>query len=389
MILRDAESHLKEAAAGFPVTAVTGPRQSGKTTLVKHVFGEKPYLNLENLDLRQLAEDGPRGFHNRYKDGAVLDEVQRIPQLLSYLQVAVDETSRPGRFILTGSQQFGLLSGITQTLAGRIALIELLPFTLHECYSEVALDKTLTLDEVLFTGLYPPVHDRKLEPSLWYGNYVRTYVERDVRQMINVRDLSTFRRFVRLCAGRIGQLLNLSQLANDCGITHNTAKAWISILEASYIIYLLHPHHQSFNKRLIKSPKLYFYDSGLACWLLSIRSSEQLSNHSLRGSPFEGFVIGERIKESFNRGFRPELFFWRDRSGNEIDLVIDLGEKLLPVEIKSGQTLNRDYFRGLKRWLSVAGQLAVRPMLVYGGREVAFQSGIDVFPWLDKGWLDL
>jgi predicted AAA+ superfamily ATPase len=247
----------------------------------------------------------------------------------------------------------------------------------------------LTLDEVLFTGLYPPIHDRKLKPSLWYDNYVRTYVERDVRQMVNVRDLSTFRRFVRLCAGRIGQLLNLSQLANDCGITHNTVKAWISILEASYIIFLLYPHYQGFNKRLIKSPKLYFYDSGLACWLLSIRNTEQLGNHSLRGSLFEGFIIGERIKASFNEGIRSDLFFWRDRSGNEIDLIIDLGEKLQPVEIKSGQTLNRDYFRGLKRWLSYAGELAARPILVYGGRETGFESGIDVFPWMDEDWLDL
>jgi len=387
MIPRNAERALKEGAASFPITAVTGPHQSGKTTLVRHVFTEKPYLSLENPDTRQWAEEDPRGFLERYKDGAVLDEVQRCPQLLSYLQVSVDENHHLGRFILTGSQQFGLLSGITQTLAGRIALIELLPFTLHECYPKKMLKEALTLDEVIFTGLYPPVHDRKLKPTLWYGNYVQTYVERDVRQMLNVRDLSTFRRFVRLCAGRIGQLLNLSQLAADCGVTHNTARSWISILEASYVIFLLHPHHQSFNKRLIKSAKLYFYDSGLACWLLSIRDPEQISTHSLRGFLFEGFLISERIKAAFNQGMRPELFFWRDRSGNEVDLIIDRGDTLQPVEIKSGQTLNKDFFGGLKHWLSFAGELAVQPTLIYGGREYASRSGINILPWRDESWL--
>ena len=325
MIPRHAKKTLLELAKGYPAIAITGPRQSGKTTLAKHVFKDKPYVSLENPDLKEMSQIDPRGFLEKYKNGAVFDEAQRSPELFSYLQEIIDESHKPGRFVLTGSQQFGLFSGISQSLAGRVGLVHLLPFTYHELYSpKKHKTGSRDLDHVLFSGLYPPVHDRKLDPHVWYGNYIQTYIERDVRQMVNVRDLSTFQRFVRLCAGRIGQLVKLSGLAEDCGITHNTAKAWISILEASYIVFLLQPHHANFNKRIIKTPKLYFYDTGLAAWLLSIQNPDQLNIHPLRGALFESYVISEFFKAKFNQGVKPNYYFWRDRSGNEIDFLMEL-----------------------------------------------------------------
>jgi len=381
MIKRQAEQIAGEFAKGYPVIAITGPRQSGKTTFARYMFPAKEYVSFENPDTLELAQKDPRGFLDKYRKGAVFDEVQRCPQLFSYLQQIVDEENLPGSYILTGSQQFGLLSGITQSLAGRVALLQLLPFSLHELYVSPEARKALVIDEVLFTGLYPPVHDRNLAPSLWYANYVATYIERDVRQMIQVRDLSAFQRFVRLCAGRTGQLLNLSDLAADCGITHNTAKAWISILEASYIIFLLQPHHTNFNKRLIKAPKIYFYDCGLASWLLSIQSPEQLNSHSMRGALFESFIISEIFKSRYNKGLTGNIFFWRDRSGNEVDVVFEQGEKLMPLEIKSGKTINQDYFKGIRKWLALAGDSAVKPSLIYGGDESLNHSGIKLLPW--------
>ncbi len=381
MIKRHAEQIAFDFAKGYPVIAITGPRQSGKTTFARYMFPDKRYVSFENPDTLDLAQKDPRGFLDTYRQGAVFDEVQRCPRLLSYLQQIVDEGIVPGSYILTGSQQFGLLSGITQSLAGRVALLQLLPFSLHELYASPEVKKALAIDEVLFTGLYPPVHDRNLAPGLWYANYVATYIERDVRQMIQVRDLSAFQRFVRLCAGRTGQLLNLSDLAADCGITHNTAKAWISILEASYIIFLLQPHHKNFNKRLIKAPKIYFYDSGLAAWLLSIQSPEQLNSHSMRGALFESFVISELLKSRYNKGLTGNIFFWRDRSGNEVDVLSEQGEKLMPLEIKSGKTINQDYFKGIRKWLALAGESAAEPSLIYGGDESLTHSGIKLCSW--------
>ena len=381
MIPRYAEKTLRELARGYPIIGITGPRQSGKSTLARHVFAEKPYVSLEDPDDYERAQDDPRGFLAAYPDGAIFDEAQRCPHLFSYLQGLVDADPRPGRFVLTGSQQFGLLAGVTQSLAGRIALVQLLPFSLHECYGPQGVQPTASLDDVLFTGLYPPVHDRDLRPSIWYANYLQTYIERDVRQLINVRDLSVFQRFVRLCAGRIGQLLNLSNLAVDAGINANTARAWISILEASYIVYLLQPHHQNFNKRLIKTPKLYFCDPGLAVYLLTIRDPAQLNAHAQRGALFETFVVGELLKAHYNQGWPADLYFWRDRSGHEIDLLIQRSAGLQPIEIKSGQTLNREFFKGLHRWLGLAGPAAVDPTLIYGGPTAATHQGIRVVPW--------
>lgn len=378
-IPREAEATLRHLVRGYPVVAVTGPRQSGKSTLVRHAFPSRPYVSLEDPDEREFAESDPRGFLDRLAEGAILDEAQRCPVLFSYLQTRVDERRRPGQFILTGSQQFGLLSGITQSLAGRVALLVLLPMTRGELRrAGKAADR---LEEALFQGAYPPIFDRDLEPRPWYGNYVRTYLERDVRQLVNVRDLTVFQRFLRLCAGRTGQLLNLSSLASDAGVTHNTARAWISVLEASYIVHLLPPHHRNFNKRLVRTPKLYFLDTGLAAWLLGIQDPGQLATHPLRGALFETWVIAELLKTRFNAGETSSLYFWRDRSGHEIDLLIEQGTRLTPVEIKAGQTLNRDCFRGLEFWRKLAGDEAGPAWLIHGGDARQVRAGIEAVPW--------
>jgi len=361
------------------MVTITGPRQSGKTTLAKKVFADKPYYSLEDPDVRRMALEDPRGFLARLPDGGVLDEVQRVPELLSYLQSHIDADGRMGLFLLTGSQQFGLMAGITQSLAGRTAFIELLPLSISEL-SNAGIAPNM-LDDMLFNGGYPPLYDRQLSPNNWFPAYVTAYVERDVRQLLKVQDLEVFQRFVRLCAGRSGQLLNLSTLAADCGVTHNTAKAWISVLEASYLLFQLRPHHHNFNKRLVKSPKLYFYDVGLLCWLLGIREAGQLATHPLKGHIFETMIVSECMKKYLNRGEKPPLYFWRDSNGNEVDLIVDTGTGLMPVEIKSGQTVNRDFFTGLEKWMRLGGTLANAPTLIYGGTDSYAHKGINIVAW--------
>ena len=366
-------------AKGFPVIAITGPRQSGKTTLAKCAFPDKPYLTLEDPDTRLLAENDPRGLLSTYPDGMILDEVQRAPQLFSYLQGFIDSNLIPGKYVLTGSQQFGLLSGITQSLAGRVGLVQLLPFAMAELKHAGKLPDSA--DKLMLYGMYPPFYDRELAPSDWFPAYINTYIERDVRQIINVRDLSSFQRFVRMCAARTGQLLNLSSLASDCGITHNTASAWISVLEASYIIFLLRPHFNNFNKRLIKSPKLYFVDTGLASWLLGVREQEQLAFHAQRGALFENMVVMEFLKKRYNRGEQADLYFWRDSKGLEVDLLLDDGATLMPVEIKSGQTIVADSMTSLKKWCELSG-IPDRPaQLVYGGAREMMNGNVSIRPW--------
>ena len=379
MIARKALTTLLELAKGYPFVALTGPRQAGKTTLSRMAFPDKPYVSLEDPDTREFAATDPRRFLARYPDGAILDEAQRSPDLFSYLQTHADMDGRMGLYILTGSQQFGLLSGITQSLAGRVGMVQLLPFSSGELQEAGKLPETL--DALLYKGSYPPLYDRRLSPTQWYAGYVTTYLERDVRQLINVRDLAVFQRFVRLCAARTGQLLNLSSLANDCGITHNTVKAWISILEASYILFLLPPHHRNFNKRLVKTPKLYFYDTGLAAWLLGVQSADQIAIHSQRGALFETWVVGELLKGRYNRSLPSNLFFWRDNTGNEVDVIVDQGLTLMPIEIKSGQTISVDYFSGLRKWLTWAGVEAGNPYLIYGGDEGQERRDGEVVPW--------
>ena len=382
MIKREIEETLLSLSRGYPVVAVTGPRQSGKTTLVRGVFPEKDYVSLENPDVRERAQQDTRGFLEKYKAGAVIDEVQLVPEIFSYLQQIIDESEQCGLFILTGSQQFGMMSGITQSLAGRAAIVQLLPFSYNEWYGRQK--PTNTLDEILFKGLYPPVHDRNLDPGIWYSNYMQTYIERDVRKIVNVKDLSTFQRFLRLCAGRIGQLMNFSEIANDCGVSHNTIRSWTSILEASYIIFQLQPYHKNFNKRIIKTPKLYFHDTGLACRLLSIQSHEQLNTDSRRGALFESWVISEALKKRFASGLTGDYYFWRDRTGNEVDLISDRGEQLVSAEIKSGSTFHPSSTESLDKFTTFAKGTAVRPVLIFGGDQSFSFNETRIYPWYSE-----
>ena len=379
MYTRDVASSITGLLKGFPIVTITGPRQSGKTTLAKTIFKNKPYMSLEDPDIRRMSIEDPRGFLSQFPDGAILDEVQRAPELFSYLQTHVDSDGRMGLFLLTGSQQFGLISRVTQSLAGRTAFVELMPFSIRELERHGLMPSQV--DQMLFMGGYPALYSRDISPREWFPSYVAAYVERDVRQVLNVQDLESFQRFVRLCAGRCSQIMNLSSLANDCGITHNTAKAWISVLEASYILFRLRPYHANFNKRLVKSPKLYFYDAGLLCWLLGIYEKEQLITHPLRGAIFETFIVSELMKAELNKGKRPAFYFWRDSNGNEIDIVAEFGTKVMPIEIKAGQTLNSDFFTGLLRWMEIAGMKAARPTLIYGGAAKSVYKGISVFGW--------
>lgn len=379
MIRRTAHDTIMRLARGFPVIAITGPRQSGKTTLARSAFPDKPYLTLEDPDTRLFAESDPRGLLSVYPDGLILDEAQRAPLLFSYLQGFVDNNLVPGKYVLTGSQQFGLLSGITQSLAGRVGMVQLLPFAMNELKSAGKLPDVA--DRLMLYGMYPPFYDRDLAPADWFPAYVSTYIERDVRQLINVRDLSAFQRFIKMCAARTGQLLNLSSLASDCGITHNTAAAWISVLEASYIIFLLRPHFSNFNKRLVKTPKLYFIDTGLASWLLGVREQDQLTFHAQRGALFENLVVTEFLKGRFNRGQQADLHFWRDSKGLEVDLVLDDGITLKPVEIKSGQTITPDSMTSLKKWCELSGTPDCPAWLVYGGTRELANGNISIIPW--------
>jgi predicted AAA+ superfamily ATPase len=380
MIPREAEPALHRLAGYYPVVAVTGPRQSGKTTLARAAFPHKPYASLEELDVRDFALADPRGFLAQYPEGAVLDEVQRAPDLFSYLQTRVDAEPRPGQFVLTGSQQFGLLGSISQSLAGRVGLVHLLPFSLREVS---AIAPPADLETLLWQGCYPPLHDRGIPPGVWYRDYVATYVERDVRQLVNVRDLSVFRRFVRMCAARSAQLLNLSALAADCGVTHNTARSWISVLEASYIVFLLPAYHSNFGKRLVKAPKLYFYDSGLAAWLAGIRSARELGLGSLRGQLFETWGAAEFVKYRSNLVLAPELYHWRDASGNEIDLLVERDGAAYPVEFKAGQTMAGDWLAPLEKFLALTR--GKEGALVFGGAQAQARAGIAATPWREIG----
>lgn len=379
MIVRQATATLLELAQGYPVLAITGPRQAGKTTLAQSTFPDKPYVSLEDPDTRAFAQEDPRGFLAGLPDGAILDEVQRCPPLFSYLQTRVDAHRRMAEFVLTGSQQFGLLSTITQTLAGRVGLVQLLPFSLQELSGGPS--PLPSLDTLLWGGLYPPIHDRPLAPERWFANYVMTYVERDVRQLIEVQNLSLFQRFLKMCAARCGQLLNMSSLANDCGVTHKTVGAWLSVLEAGYVIFLLQPHHRNFGKRLVKTPKLYFHDTGLAAYLMGIQDASHLSIHPARGALFENLVISELLKQRFNRGLPSNLSFWRNNTGEEVDLLIEHGDLLMPVEIKSGQTFNTDFLTGLTKWMRYAGTTALPAQLVYGGDDTMSRQGVQVRSW--------
>jgi len=382
MIRRTLESELLRLSRKFPVVTLTGPRQSGKTTLCRMAFPEKAYVSLEAPDVREYARTDPRGFLQDHSRGAILDEIQRTPDLLSYLQVEVDREPKRGRFILTGSANLALLQSISQSLAGRTALVNLLPLGLEERrrFPKVSGD----LFETLRQGAYPAIFDRELDSADWFAGYVGTYVERDVRQILNVGDLTAFQTFLGLCAGRTAQLLNLSNLAADVGITHNTARSWISVLEAGYVTFRLPPFHANWTKRSVKTPKLHFYDSGLVCYLLGIRNAGQLRSHPMRGAIFESWVVSEILKARLHRGQPANLFFFRDRKGDEVDLVVQRESGIVAVEMKSAATAAEDFFQTLRRFCSHDVRPRGRtekPMLVYGGDRIEERSDVRVLPW--------
>ncbi len=379
---RIAAGAARQRLAAFPVLAITGPRQSGKTTLSRLLAPQLPYVSLEDPDSRAFAAGDPRGFLRQFGDGAILDEVQRVPDLFSYLQGVVDADRRMGRFILTGSSQFEVVESITQSLAGRVAMLTLLPFSLAEL--QAAGCAPACVDDLLSRGLFPPIYDRPVEPALWLQEYIATYLERDVRQILNIQNLSVFQRFVQLCAGRVGQLLNVSSLAADAGINRVTAESWLSVLQASHLVFLVRPWFANVNKRMIKAPKIYFCDPGLAAWFLGVRQPGHLAAHPQRGALFENWVMTELLKAQTNLGRKPSLHFLRDQTGNEVDAVIETAPGVLhAVEIKSGETIASDFFAGLDYWRTHLPKATLTSWLIHGGLAKQDRKDVRVLPWND------
>jgi len=393
MLKRLLDIYLLRDARHYPVLTLTGPRQSGKTTLARATFPSHRYVSLEQLDQRGFAREDPLGFLAQFQGPVIIDEIQHVPDLLSYIQVAVDEDPSPGRFILTGSHNFLLMSRVSQTLAGRCGVLNLMPFSRAELEGQKQAEPDtapalfsnrttrLQLWQTLRTGFYPRIHDRQIPPEVWLADYIQTYIERDVRSLSNIGDLNAFERFLALCAGRAAQLLSYSGLASDCGISVDTARRWISVLKTSFIVFLLPPHHRNFNKRVVKSPKLYFYDTGLLCQLLGIRETDQIVSHPLRGAIFENYVVAEVAKAYLHHRRTPPLFFWRDRTGHEVDLLIEKATLLYPVEIKSGNTMSPDMLDGLLWWAKLAGLPPDAATLIYGGDDAFTRNKVAVRPW--------
>ncbi len=379
MIKRDLLTKADELLQKFPVIAITGPRQSGKTTLSKLLRPDYKYVNLELLDNRAFAEEDPRGFLKAYQSGVILDEVQYVPSLFPYIKDLTDTKNASGEYILTGSQHFLLLEKITQSLAGRVALLQLLPLSLQELQEADQAPKEP--EDFIWNGGYPRLYNENINPLDFYPSYIQTYVERDVRQIIKVNNLRLFRQFLVACAGRVGQLVNFSELGNILGIDHKTVKSWISILEASYIVFLLPPFYRNFEKRIVKSPKLYFYDTGLACSLLNITSSDQVNAHFAKGGLFENMIIQELLKTGYNQGQRPGFYFWRDRNQQEIDLLFERNGKITAIEIKAGKTINNRFFKNLYAFQNMAGKDQTRLFCVYGGEQEQHRSEVIVLPW--------
>jgi len=378
-IARQISSIIAAQKNKFPILAVTGPRQSGKTTLLKEIFSDYRYVSLENPDTRSFAMDDPIGFLNRYDQKVIFDEVQRVPTLFSYIQGRVDESKIMGQYILSGSQNFHLLNNITQTLAGRVALFKLLPFDFTELKQSVSLANSYTA--MAIKGFYPAIFDRDIDPVVFYANYIQTYIEKDVTELMNIKDLKQFRTFLGLCAGRAGQLLNFSALANECNISHNTAKAWLSILESSYIIFLLQPYHQNFNKRLVKTPKLYFYDTGLLNHLLGIRTAEELDENRLKGNIFENMILAEYQKQNHHLYLHKDYYFWQDSNAHEVDLLIKKAQGFSIFEIKATQTVSSTLFKEMDRFEEIAAPEKVNKTLIYGGTENEKRTRYNVVSW--------
>ena len=379
MIVRQLGSKISLSAEKMPVIAVTGPRQSGKSTLIQQLFPNHSYQNLEDIELRKFALSDPKGFLLNAGQKVIIDEVQYAPDLLSYIQVITDREKIAGQFIISGSQNLLLMQSMAQSLAGRVAIFNLLPFSLEEIrQTDFALP---TYEDYILKGFYPRIYDLDLNPTTWLQDYLKTYVERDVRQILNVGNLGTFRQFLEICAGRIGQLVNFSEIGNMIGVSYQTVNQWISVLETSFIVYTLRPYHQNFNKRIVKSPKLYFYDTGLACALLNLRNVEDLNRHFAKGALFENFVINEILKNQLNQNLSSKNYFWNVSGSHEIDLLLDQGGRLLPLEIKSSRTIGNHFFDGLTYFQRLSGALPSESYLVYGGDEVQKRSVAQVLSW--------
>jgi uncharacterized protein len=382
MIQRGASSKVKQLARKFPAVGLLGPRQSGKTTLAKELFPKKPYISFENQDNILLATSDPRAFLHQYKSGAIFDEIQRVPQLLSYMQGVIDDQPKKvGLFIITGSQNLLLLESISQTLAGRIAFIHLLPFSYHELAGS-KYDKQ-SLNKLILNGGYPRLYDKKIKPGDFYPNYLLTYVERDVRQIKNITNLALFQRFLKVCASRVGQEVNYSSISNDTGVDQKTVLSWFGILEASFIAFRLQPFYNNLGKRLTQMPKLYFYDTGLCCSLLELETESHVNTHPLRGALFENFIILELLKARFNKGQRSNLFYWRDRTGNEIDLLLDQSGQVVPIEIKTAATFTKDYVKGISYWKKINPQTK-NSYVIFTGNSSSFNS-TDILNWKEVG----
>ncbi len=379
MIDRVLAEKIQLLAAQFPVVSITGPRQSGKTTLVRELFADYRYVNLEHPDQRFVARESPMDLLNHRGKGLIVDEAQYVPELFSHIQLVVDERNTSGEFILTGSQHFLLMERVSQSLAGRVAVLNLLPFSMQEL-EPTPFRRTTALSYIL-NGFYPRIYDKGIAPTDFFPNYIQTYIERDVRQIINVSDLDVFQTFVRLCAGRTGQLFSQSEVGKLAGVDQKTVSRWLSILKTGFQVFSLSPYFENFNKRIVKTPKLYFYDTGVACSLLGIRSEDDLQLHFARGALFENLIITEILKSFLNQGIRPDMYFWRDHAGHEIDLLIDHGGRLYPIEIKASQTFGSDDLKGLHYFNEIAKGRVGEAYLIYGGEQNATISGIQVRSW--------
>ena len=379
MFKRKLTLKFQQLAKKFPILALIGPRQSGKSTLARMVFPDYKYVSLEDLDQREFAANDPRGFLETYNSGVIIDEAQLVPSLFSYLQTYVDQHNEPGQFILTGSQNFLLSEKINQSLAGRVAFLTLLPLSLQELADNNY--QFSDYEQAIYQGFYPRIYDKQIAPLDWYPNYIRTYIERDVREIKNILDIGQFQLFLKMCASRVGQLVNLAALANDCGITQNTVKSWLALLEQSFITFTLKPFHENLGKRLVKMPKLYFYDTGVVCSLLGIDNVSQIATHYAKGALFENLIIAELMKTRFNEGLLPNLYFWRDKLGHEIDCVMEQVNKTILVEIKSGRTISKDYFTDLQYWQKLAELNTNEANVIYGGNENQIRGGVRVFSW--------